>query len=242
MLKYKILLYVICMSVMLFIAGCVSSMSPAPTDYNKILSQNLDNLDKKCIVLATSTASVAGGKHTLLPLLFLINDENTEDPEKYHFSSTTGSHHRFLSGDRSYYLHVLELDEGNKLLYSIRGKVLRTDSITGDPPRFETPILLNFTANKNKIIYIGNIHMFLRNKKAESEIRSGPYTPLLSQVGMDKMTFDIEITDQYEKDLNEFIKKCPAFSSYDINKQILPAWKRPTKEEFVPAKTHLFFY
>lgn len=237
MSKFKLLLCVICISLMQSMTGCVSSRAP---DYNKILNQNLANLNSKCIVLATSSASVAGGKHTLLPTLFLIYDENTEDPQKYRFQ--TKQHHRFLSEDRSFYLHILELDEGNKLLHSIRGKVLRFGSITGVPPRFEAPILLNFNASKKQIIYIGNIHMFLRNKKSESEIRSGPYTPVLSQAGVDKTTFDIKINDQYNRDLYEFKKKCPNFSSYDIAKQILPVWKRPTKEEFIPAKTHFFFY
>ncbi|WP_020586588.1 hypothetical protein [Desulfobacter curvatus] len=236
--KFKLLLYITCISLMYFITGCASSKAP---DYNKIILKNFANLDNKCIVLATSRASVAGGKHTLLPTLFLIDDEHTKESQKYRFS-VTGPHHRFLSEDRSYYLHILELDEGNMLLHSIRGKVLRFDSITGDPPRFEAPILLNFDASKKQIIYIGNIHMFLRNKKLESEIRSGPFTPIFSQAGVDKTTFDIQISDQYERDIDEFEKKCPNFSSYNVNKQILPAWKRPSKEEFIPAKTHFFFY
>lgn len=224
MSKVRFMLFLICM---LLMVGCAMNL---PSQFERKLSF----LDRKGLVLATITVhNKIDESDSLIPITYLIGNNGDNDYEKY-------SHHfiRCLTENRDAYLIVMDLNSGEHFFYSIRGQVRGDWTI----PLFEVPMLVNFTIKANEIIYIGNIHLVLRKKASDSEFRAGPIIPLVDQMVIGDATFDVEINDAYEKDMNEFEKAFPNIKGYNVVKRILPSWRRPSPQEFEPKKTHIFFF
>ena len=229
MFKIKFMACLICMSLLV---GCA-----AGTDWPKEMESKLAQLDKKGLVLSSVTfENKLDETDSILPVSFLIGKKGEDDYEKYHFSPS--QHFRVLTFDRTFYLFVLELDPGNYSFYSMRGQII------GDMfrPLFEAPMLESFQAKKNEILYIGNIHLVLREKASDLEHRAGPVIPLLDQASIINATLDVKINDEYEKDMVEFEKVFPNLKDYSVVKKILPPWRRPSPQQFETKKTAMFFW
>lgn len=228
MSKIKFLLCLVCMSLMV---GC------ATTNWPKQFEKKLAMLDKKGLVLVTVTFNNnLDNTDSIHPEVFLISKDGGENYQKYNFTGL--QHLRVLNEGRNAYLIVLDVKRNDYYFYSIRGNII------GDflKPLFEAPILVNFQAKDKEILYIGNIHLVLRKKVSESELRPGPILPLMDQAAIGDATFDVEIRDMYERDMNDFEKVFPNIKGHPVVKKILPPWKRPSPEEFEPKKSHFFFF
>ncbi len=92
-----------------------------------------------------------------------------------------------------------------------------------------TPIELK----PNKIVYLGRIEAVIRERKNDGELRAGPVVPLLDQAvtGFAGGTFDINVYDNYDKDIALFKQIYPLLNKYTVEKAVLPQWKKPTEEE-----------
>jgi len=69
---------------------------------------------------------------------------------------------------------------------------------------FKVPMAMNFNVEKNEILYIGNIHVIIKDS-----------------------TVEVEINDKYKSDMNEFEKTFPNLQGRNVVKRILPQWKQP---------------
>ena len=129
----------------------------------------------------------------------------------------------------SNYLLRMELENGN---YVLRGL---TSMSTSFPIRgfFFTPIHENITVNGPGIFYLGHISATVRERQGD-EFKAGASIPLLDQAvaGASGGTFDIEITDRWEKDEQVFKNKFPALVNADIKKSILPAFDREKAQKW----------
>lgn len=225
MSKIKFMSFLICMSLMV---GCA-------TNWPKQFERKLSLLDRKGLVLASVTFDNKLNKGSLLPHSFLIGKNGDDNYEKYRFPFPAL---RALTENRKFYLIVMDVNNGNYFFYSVRGTIVGVFL----RPLFEAPMLVGFQAKENEILYIGNIHLVLREKASDSELRAGPVTPLIDQATIANGTFDVEINDAYERDINEFEKVFPNLKGHSVVKRILPSWRRPSSQEFEPKKTHFFFY
>ena len=187
MSKIKFMSFLICISL---IVGCA-------TNWPKQLERKLSLLDRKGIVLASVTFNNKLNQGSLLPHSFLIGKNGNDNYEKYRFPIQAL---RALTENRMFYLIVMDINNGNYFFYSVRGTIVGTFL----RPLFEVPMLVGFQAKENEILYIGNIHLVLREKTSDSELRAGPVTPLIDQAIIANGTFDVEINDAYERDINEF--------------------------------------
>jgi hypothetical protein len=75
--------------------------------------------------------------------------------------------------------------------------------------------------------YLGAVNAVIRERR-DNEFRAGPVVPLIDQAvaGASTGTFDIEITDAYERDVALFKKTFTALDGVEIQKALLPPWSR----------------
>jgi len=92
---------------------------------------------------------------------------------------------------------------------------------------FFAPLHSDLVAKQAGVYYLGHVNATVRERKGE-EFKAGASIPLIDQalVGASGGTFDIEITDEFEKDEALFRAKFPALKGVTINKDILPAFDR----------------
>ena len=212
---YKII-FISCLICISLVVGCARN---SPKHFDKKLAQ----LDRKGIVLATVTYdNRLDITDKLQPGEFVIR-KNGEGEEGYVLYGS--NHFRILTENKELYLIVLEVDKGDHFISSIRGVVL------GDVflPVFKAQVRRNFEANENEILYIGNIHMVLRKKASDSEISASVLHPvrLVDSIAIAGTTIDIEINDEYKRDMNAFEKAFPNLKGHTVIKKILPSQPIP---------------
>jgi len=197
---------------MSLMVGCAAN---SPKHFDKKLAQ----LDRKGIVLATVTSENRLDRtDKLLPGAFVIR-RNGENKER-EYTLYASNHFRVCPDDKQSCLIVLEVNKGNYFISSIRGAVLGDFFL----PVFEARVLRNFQADINEIMYIGNIHLILRKKTSDSETGAGDSLPpgrIIDQMAIAGTTIDVEINDEYEKDINEFEKAFPSLKGHTVIKRIL---------------------
>ncbi len=122
----------------------------------------------------------------------------------------------------NYFLR-LELDPGN---YEIKGlsSMARSFPIIGS---FFAPLHAGITVKEPGVYYLGHVNATVRERKGE-EFKAGPSIPLIDQAiaGASGGTFDIDITDDFDKDEALFRAKFPALAGVKVTKAILPAFDR----------------
>ena len=211
MSKVKFMSCLICMSLVI---GCAAN---SPKHFDKKLAR----LDKKGIVLATVTSENKLDKtDKLLPGAFVIRKNGQDKEQEYVLYAS--NHFRVCTKDNESCLIVLEVDKGNHFISSIRGAVLGDFFL----PVFEALVQRNFQANVNEITYIGHIHMILRKKASDSESSAGDHLlpgKIIHQMAIAGTTIDVDINDEYERDMNEFEKAFPNLKEHTVIKRILPS-------------------
>ncbi len=232
MSKIRFVLCLICVSLLL---GCASQ------NLQKNFEKKLTLLDRKSLVLAKVTLhNQLHGTCGFILNSCLIGKDGDSDCEKYSVLSPTLTHLRALTEDRVSYLIVLEMDSGNYSFYSLRGII--TGHWSSLSPYIEAPMLVSFQVKEKEVLYIGSIHLMLRKKASDSELMAGPIIPLVDQAPIWGATFDVNIIDEYERDMQEFEKVFPSVKGHSVAKRILPSWRRPSSQEFEPKKTYYFFF
>lgn len=102
----------------------------------------------------------------------------------------------------------------------------------------QIPLLLNAMADlpfeyeievpANQVVYIGNINAVIK-PRGEDQPRAGLVIPLIDQAvaGFSNGTFDVQITDNYDEDIEELRAKYPYLASREVAKIVLPEWTHP---------------
>lgn len=129
----------------------------------------------------------------------------------------------------SSYLLRMELDPGE---YIIRGltSLGRAFPINGF---FFAPVHAKLISAEPGVFYIGHIEATVRERKDE-EFKAGPSIPLIDQAiaGASTGTFDIEISDQWEKDGPKFLAKFPVLNGVNVQKRILAPFDRAVAQKW----------
>lgn len=81
---------------------------------------------------------------------------------------------------------------------------------------------------ENEIVYIGNINASIIPRE-KGQPRAGLLIPLIDQsvTGFSSGTFIVDISDNYDEDIELITKKFPYLTGKNITKMILPEWKYP---------------
>jgi len=96
--------------------------------------------------------------------------------------------------------------------------------------QFEVPIHSEFEMQAGQIVYLGRIDVVNRERKSEDEKRSGGvtapgltiYSPVFQSVtGFLGGTFDVSITDDFDRDREAFEKAFPLLQSRGVERSIL---------------------
>jgi hypothetical protein len=130
------------------------------------------------------------------------------------------------------YFLRMELEKGK---YVIRGFTSfgRGALIMGT---FFAPLHAELEAAGPGVFYLGHVSATVRERQGE-EFKAGGPIPLIDQavVGASGGTFDVEVSDQWEKDEANFRRKFPALSGVTIQKAILPPFDRAKAQKWWEA-------
>lgn len=118
-----------------------------------------------------------------------------------------------------------QLIPGDYLLKDVRGGCVKA-LICG---QFAFPFDIPFTVNPGEYVYMGRIEMINRKRVSKDEIPSGGKFPLVDQFisGFGRSTFDVNVIDNFDQDIDAFKAKFPVIANQEIRKRILPQWKKP---------------
>lgn len=128
------------------------------------------------------------------------------------------------------YLLRMELEKGEYVIRDMRG--FSNGFMVSGP--FFVPMFSNIKVTRSGVYYLGHVQAVTRAKKAgeissTGDIFQAPINHLSTiPTGYNDSTFDIVISDQYEKDIAEFKRKFPALKNVEVQKSILP----PVDTEF----------
>jgi len=129
----------------------------------------------------------------------------------------------------SSYLLRMELEQGE---YVIRGlsSLARLFPINGF---FFTPLHAQLRSSRQGVFYIGHVEATVRERK-DDEFKAGLSIPLIDQAiaGASTGTFDISISDQWEKDEPKFREKFSALKEVTIEKAILAPFDRAKAQKW----------
>lgn len=121
------------------------------------------------------------------------------------------------------YLLRMELDQG---AYVIRGFTAQAWSfpILGS---FYAPLHSSFESGQPGVYYLGHVHSTVR-ERVDNEFKAGFPFPLIDQAvaGASTGTFDVIVSDQWEKDEPVFRARFPALDGVTVVKAILPSFDR----------------
>lgn len=209
MSKFKFALCLICMTL---VAGC------AAVNWQGALDTKMTRLNTNGIVLAKVTFEDRTSNRGLSLGSAFINKSGFD--KKQNIFLQYKRNFKIVTEKRDGFLIMLELEgENDYFIDSMNGM------LGGTFCRVEIPISLDFRVNKNEIVYIGNIHLILRKKVSDEELRAGPILPLYDQLKVLNKTFDVEIRDKYEENMLEFEVLFPGLKESTVLKRLLPPWE-----------------
>jgi hypothetical protein len=95
------------------------------------------------------------------------------------------------------------------------------------------PLHTEIDINESSVLYLGKVTGKVRERK-ENEFRAGIIFPLLDQAvtGFSGGTFDVNIIDNYEEDVNFMKTLFPALGNVQIKSQVLPAFDRSKAQKW----------
>ncbi len=182
--------------------------------------------NSKPVLLMTATIKNLY-KTSYMPKLLVVNVEKPNAKEQSDRLNFVMDDKARVESDKpevgNNYFIRLELDPGK---YEIRGL---TSLVSSFPINgfFFAPLHSEINVKEPGVYYLGHVNATVRERKGD-EFKAGPSIPLIDQavVGASGGSFDIEITDDFDKDEALFRAKFPALAGVKVTKAILPAFDR----------------
>lgn len=207
-----------------FMFGGCATIKPAA------LNQNVEAIDISQESIAIFTVKVANRyKPSYQPkIMYVFVWQNDEGGNKKYSFKVDGEYME-IENEYNEYLISFQLPPGK---YKLR-EFFAQSGIFPVRGTFAIPIYSTFEIEANKIIYLGHIEAYVKERTRDDELRAGLVIPLIDQavVGASGGTFVIEINDLFKNDIELFKKQYHYLSDYDIENRTLPPWKKPNKED-----------
>lgn len=215
------------LALILLTTGCASPKQMAFIDDNETVAEK----ENPVFLMTAKLSNVHKPSHQ--PKLLVVHVEKPDAKEaKDRINFTMDDKAKQESAVPSvgnYYYLRMELENGE---YILRGMTSLSQAflING---MFFTPIHENLTANGKGIYYLGHVDATVRERE-EEEFKAGPSIPLIDQavVGGSTGTFDIEISDRWQADEEEFRSRFPALADVEVQKAILPPFDRDRAQQW----------
>ena len=98
---------------------------------------------------------------------------------------------------------------------------------------FFTPIHADLNVSKPGTYYLGHVEATVRERQG-NEFKAGASVPLVDQslVGASGGTFDVVISDAFDKDLKNFQATFPAMRSATVERAVLPPFDRARAQKW----------
>jgi len=143
-----------------------------------------------------------------------------------------GKHETGSSVEGNNYLLRMELEQGE---YVIRGLTSMKQSFP-IMASFFTPLHAKLEVAAPGIYYLGHVEATIRERQG-NEFKAGPSIPLVDQAvaGASGGTFDVVISDQWERDESQFRTSFPVLKDITIQKTILPGFDRAVAQQWWEA-------
>jgi len=203
-----------------FVSGCAGM---AINEKTKTL-----DLTKESIVLMTvKTANNYKPIYQPNVQFIRIFTAGNKDKKDLHLFRATKPYNK-VAQQFNEYLISINLPAGNYELKEITGQ--GTDGFFNG--NFVIPLYINFELKPNKLVYLGHIEATNRKRAYDYELRAGSMIPLLDQAvtGFSGGTFDVNIYDNFDRDLAVFKKEYPVIGEYNDEKMILTPRKKALEE------------
>lgn len=217
-------------SITSFLLGCATPTKMAFESESDVIAS-----EGKPVFLMTATLKNSY-RASYQPKLLVVNVERKEAKDSNDRLNFTMDEKAKLETDTAEngnsYLLRMELEDGD---YVIRG-LTGFSGIFPVRGTFFAPLHAETKSNGTGIFYLGHVTATVRERK-ENEFKAGPSIPLIDQAvtGFSGGTFDIEITDQLEKDEPVFKSKFTALRNVNIQKAILPSFDRAKAQQWWEA-------
>jgi hypothetical protein len=213
----KTISYVMCLLIILLINGCATPKLDALSHSSM---KALSELNTRSIILMN-----IGIKNAINPdypptSIRSISISKNGEEEEYYLPMGIN-----IDDQVAYKLASISLEPGKYKFVSING-IVSNGGINGflaSDTHFEMPICEEFEVNSNSIIYIGIIKGALRKTKTHDELDAGKLkgSDLLGGSQPAHGTFEIEIQDDYERDIGHFKNTYPILNDYKIEKAVM---------------------
>lgn len=230
MLARTLVTFVALASITSFLLGCATPTKMAFENESDVV-----NSKGKPVFLMTATLKNSY-RSSYQPKLLVVNVERKEVKSSGDRLNFTMDEKAKMETDSvesgNTYLLRMELENGD---YVIRG-LTGFSGIFPVRGTFFAPLHVETKSNGAGIFYLGHVSATVRERK-DNEFKAGPSIPLIDQAvtGFSGGTFDIEITDQLEKDEPVFKSQFPALRNVSIQKAILPSFDRAKAQQWWEA-------
>jgi hypothetical protein len=213
--------------VALIMPGCATRMNMAFQDD----AQKLTPTSKPVFLM---TATVKNTYKTYfqpkLSVVFVEKEGAKEKEDRFNFSMDEKSKNEtntLESGNN--YLMRMELNPGSYEVRAILGQAYGFPLVG----TYLLPVHAPFKSIGPGVFYLGHIEADVRERK-DNEFKAGPAVPLIDQAitGASTGTFEVVISDQFDKDEPAFRAKFPALAGVEIKKMIVPPFDRKKAQEW----------
>lgn len=204
----------------LLLSGCATPTTMAFSDEKQTIDPN-----KPIFLLTVTQKNIY--KTSWQPKLLVVNVEKpvvTGSEDRINFTLDDKAKSESDSPtDGNNYLLRMELEKGE---YVLRGLTSFNHGFLVNG-FFFAPLHEKLDASKSGVYYLGHIDATVRERQG-NEFKAGASAPLIDQavVGASTGTFDIVVTDAWDKDEAKFRSQFPALSGVTIEKAILPPFDR----------------
>jgi len=209
----------------LLLSGCATPMA---------FTNDTDTVSKTSKPIFLMTATLRNNYRTSIqPQLVTVNVEKAaanDSSDRINFKmDDKGKNETDSAAQGNSYLLRMELDRGE---YVIRGltSLGKSFPIIGS---FFAPLHAKLKSSDSGVFYLGHVEASVRERK-ENEFKAGGSFPLIDQavIGASGGTFDIEISDQWNKDEAVLKAKFPALVAVSVQKAILPPFDKAQAQEW----------
>jgi hypothetical protein len=231
-MKWKLLYFWTLLFVTVLLFGCATQ-----------LVNSTGSLEEPIAFIVVETSN--RHKITKTPHIKIINVITVNGDNKYEYTFKAGKPYEVIRGvteNINKYAFIFRFPPGKYKIVDMSGIGPQTSlglAASGilspfSPGMFRMPIFTDFHLQPNQIIYLGHIKAIVRKKYDKTEFSAGDFNPaFVGQAisGYNQSTFDINIFDNYNDDIDLFRQKYPEISNHPVVKMILPPWERPSKRK-----------
>lgn len=182
-------------------------------------SESIDVTEKSMVLLTVKLVNQVSPRYQPDIINMNIEPKNERKPRLFKMDDEG----RMLSDSGNEFLFRMSMPPGKYIIRAIGGESKRFPVWSN----FLVPIHTDLDVPAGQIIYIGRISAVNRARTGNEE-RAGLIFPLIDQAvaGFSGGTWDVEVSDNQEADMQLLKGRFPALQQAAVEKQILSPWDR----------------